>query len=168
VCATTSITNTAAVTGSNAAQKACSLATKCLPLPLCGPGLGSFCTVRPCRLVDTRNPAGPYGGPALAGGSERSFDLAGLCGIPPTAKAVSLSVTAVAPTMTPTSSGSLRLFQGGIPAPNTSAISFSAGQNRANNAVIGVTQDGHGTIIVLADMPSGVVDLVVDVNGYFQ
>jgi hypothetical protein len=128
------------------------------------PGVTGFFTVPPCRLVDTRNPAGPYGGPALAGGSGRSFDLAGLCGIPPTAKAVSLNVTATAPT----GSGGLTLFQGGIAQPNTSAISFSAGQTRANNAVIGVTQDGHGTLAVVANMPSGMVDLIVDVNGYFQ
>jgi hypothetical protein len=128
------------------------------------PGDTGFFTLPPCRLVDTRNPTGPYGGPALAGGSQRAFDLAGQCGIPPTVKAVSLNVTAVAPT----AGGDLRLFQGGIAAPNTSAISFSAGRTLANNAVIGVTQDGHGTLAVLADMPSGMVDLLVDVNGYFQ
>jgi hypothetical protein len=128
------------------------------------PGGTGFFTLPPCRLVDTRNPAGPYGGPALAGGSLRAFDLAGQCGIPPTVKAVSLNVTVAAPT----GSGDLRLFQGGIAAPNTSAISFPAGRTLANNAVIGITQDGHGTLDVLADMPSGVVDLILDVNGYFQ
>jgi hypothetical protein len=127
-------------------------------------GVTGFFTVPPCRLVDTRNAAGPYGGPALAGGSQRSFDLAGQCGIPLTAKAVALNVT-VAP---PTGSGGLRLFQGGIVPPNASAISFSSGQTRSNNALIGVTQDGRGTLNVLADMPNGMVDVIVDVNGYFQ
>ncbi|HEX5856229.1 MAG TPA: hypothetical protein VFZ57_11470, partial [Thermoanaerobaculia bacterium] len=26
-----------------------------------------LCTVAPCRVVDTRNPTGPFGGPALLG-----------------------------------------------------------------------------------------------------
>ncbi len=34
----------------------------------------SFYTVAPCRVFDTRNAAGPYGGPALAAGVSRTFD----------------------------------------------------------------------------------------------
>ena len=30
-----------------------------------------FYTVTPCRLVDTRNPTGPYGGPSLSANSDR-------------------------------------------------------------------------------------------------
>ena len=45
----------------------------------------AFYTVAPCRVFDTRNPAGPYGGPALVAGGERSFVLPGRCGIPATA-----------------------------------------------------------------------------------
>jgi len=32
-----------------------------------------FITLVPCRVVDTRNPNGPYGGPKLVGGTSRSF-----------------------------------------------------------------------------------------------
>ena len=45
----------------------------------------AFYTVTPCRLIDTRNAAGPYSGPSLATGGTRSFVLAGPgspCGIP--------------------------------------------------------------------------------------
>jgi hypothetical protein len=137
----------------------------CAPLHFSVPaGETGFFTVAACRLVDTRNPAGPYGGPALAGGSQRSFDLAGQCGIPGTVKAVALNVTVTAPA----GPGDLRLFPGGIAAPNTSTVSFSAGQTRANNAVIGVTQDGHGTLTALASPSSGMVNVIIDVNGYFQ
>src|SRR4029079_6932087 len=57
----------------------------------------SFFTVTPCRVADTRDPVGPYGGPALAAGVERAFVLASRCGIPLTAKAVSVNVTVTQP-----------------------------------------------------------------------
>jgi uncharacterized repeat protein (TIGR01451 family) len=55
-----------------------------------------FVPVTPCRVADTRNPGGPFGGPALAGGSTRSFTISqGGCDIPATAQAYSLNVTVV-------------------------------------------------------------------------
>ena len=60
------------------------------------PAGAGFFSVTPCRVVDTRNPAGPTGGPALAGGQTRSFPVSGgTCGIPATALAVSVNLTAV-------------------------------------------------------------------------
>ncbi|MFN2386619.1 MAG: hypothetical protein ABR576_10100, partial [Thermoanaerobaculia bacterium] len=35
----------------------------------------SFVAMVPCRIVDTRGPVGLYGGPALAAGTTRDFDL---------------------------------------------------------------------------------------------
>src|SRR5204863_8049945 len=55
-----------------------------------GSGL-RFHTLVPCRLLDTRDAAGPYGGPLLGAGASRSFDLTGRCGIPADAAAVSLN-----------------------------------------------------------------------------
>ncbi len=46
-----------------------------------GPPL-DFYTLSPCRVVDTRNPAGPQGGPALPAHASRTFTLAGQCGVP--------------------------------------------------------------------------------------
>ncbi|MEO8347540.1 MAG: zinc-dependent metalloprotease, partial [Acidobacteriota bacterium] len=54
-----------------------------------------FYTVAPCRVVDTRNAPGPYGGPALAANTDRTFVFAGQCGIPTSATAVSGNVTVV-------------------------------------------------------------------------
>ena len=54
----------------------------------------SFYTVPPCRLLDTRNPSGATGGPALAPGVARVLTVAGTtgpCGIPATAKALKRS-----------------------------------------------------------------------------
>jgi hypothetical protein len=36
-----------------------------------------FFTLEPCRLIDTRNPAGPLGGPALQPGAARLFVVTG-------------------------------------------------------------------------------------------
>ena len=52
--------------------------------------------VTPCRIVDTRWPAGPFGGPEMDAGATRAFDIPqSACGIPSTAVAYSLNVTVV-------------------------------------------------------------------------
>ena len=48
-------------------------------------------TLSPCRLVDTRAAQAP----ALAASERRVFPVAGVCGVPPTATAVAVNVTAV-------------------------------------------------------------------------
>jgi hypothetical protein len=125
------------------------------------PGL-SFYTLPPCRLVDTRNPAGPLGGPALVAGAQRTFKLTESCGVPATAQALSVNVTVVAPA----AAGDLRLFPADQPTPLSSAINWSAGQTRTNNATLGLAW-GLGTAIVQNDAGAA-VELVVDVNGYYQ
>jgi uncharacterized repeat protein (TIGR01451 family) len=122
----------------------------------------SFYALAPCRVVDTRNANGPLGGPALVAGAQRTFTLAGQCGVPAGARAVSLNVTVAGPT----AAGDLRLFAGGTTAPAATTINYRAGQTRANNAIpaLGAT----GILAVLCDQASGSVHLILDVNGYFQ
>ena len=63
-----------------------------------GPMPVQFVTLPPCRVVDTRNPDGPFGGPAINGGTARSFPLeqsGNPCDIPSNAVAYSLNVTVV-------------------------------------------------------------------------
>jgi hypothetical protein len=124
---------------------------------------GSFFTLTPCRLIDTRNPTGPYGGPSLAAGASRSFTLAGQCGIPPTATALSVNVVSIGPTSGP---AFLTGFPGGMPRPLISTVNAGAGQIRANNAIL--TLGGAGDISVYCGQGSGTADVVIDVNGYFQ
>ena len=64
-----------------------------------------FFTLTPCRALDTRQPVGPQGGPALAAGAQRAVTLAGFCGLPATAVAVAVNLTVVAP-----AAGDIRLF----------------------------------------------------------
>ena len=131
-----------------------------LPSPPAGT---AFHTISPCRIVDTRGSSGPYGGPALAGSSVRSFVLAGPCGVPATAKSVAVNLTVTQPS----SAGHITAFPAGGTIPPTSALNFSAGQTRANNAVLGLSPAG-GVSFATALPPGGTVHLIVDVNGYFE
>ncbi len=128
-----------------------------------GPPTGlSFYTVTPCRLFDTRNPAGPLAGPALVAGADRTFTVAGQCGVPATARALSLNVTVTQPG----AAGDLRFFPGGSAAPLVSTINYRAGQTRANDAV--AVLGAAGDLTVHCDQGAGTAHLILDVNGYFQ
>jgi hypothetical protein len=123
-----------------------------------------FYTVTPCRIVDTRNPAGTYGGPALQGNSaRRRFPIAGQCGIPADAQSVAVNLTVISPT----GPGDLRLGPSGFASP-TASINFSPGQVRTNNAILSLTGDPVGSLAVQTDITSGATHLVVDVTGYFK
>ncbi len=132
--------------------------TACVPAPT--PGL-DFHTVAPCRLVDTRNAAGPAGGPVLAPGGVREFTVAGSCGIPATAQALSVNVTVTQPS----AGGHLTLYPADQLAPLASTINFGAGQTRANNAAVRLSPAGA---IRVANGSTGTVHLILDVNGYYE
>jgi hypothetical protein len=120
--------------------------------------------VTPCRIADTRNAAGPTGGPALDAGATRSFPVTGgTCGLPPTAVAVSVNLTVTQPA----AQGHLTLYPGDAAGPPlASTIKFLPGVTRANNAIVPLATNG-GTIKV-KNGSAGTVHCVLDVNGYFQ
>jgi hypothetical protein len=121
-------------------------------------------TLVPCRVLDTRNPNGPLGGPAIGGSSQRTFTLPPACGIPSGAKSVSANVTVV----NPGAQGDLLIYPATlVTAPNASTISFRAGATRANNAQLLLSADGTGRITVKNNAAAS-LDLIVDVNGYFK
>jgi len=88
--------------------------------------------------------------------------VGGVCGISPTAKAVSFNFTITAPT----NAGDLRVFPAGGGLPLVSTLNWSAGQTRANNAIIALGSSADLT--VHPDQAAGTVHLIIDVNGYFQ
>jgi hypothetical protein len=91
------------------------------------------------------------------------FTIAGRCGIPETAKAVVLNVTATGAT----ASGHLRLYSADDPLPVASSINFSAGKTRANNAIVPL--GAGGALAVFSGQSSGgAVDVILDVSGYFE
>jgi calcineurin-like phosphoesterase family protein len=121
-----------------------------------------FHTLPPCRLVDTRNAAGSAGGPALAAGALRDFPVAGACGVPAAAAAVAANLTVVSPA----SGGFLEVLPAGGRTGATSAVSFKAGQTRADNALLALGMSGQVT--VRCAIPSGTAHFVLDVTGYFE
>jgi len=127
------------------------------------PSAASFYTLTPCRVIDTRNPIGAYGGPALLSGGTRVFELAGRCGIASGATSVAMNIAVTQPTSGP---GFLTLYPAGGPRPLTSTINFSAGQTRANNAILPLS--GAGALSVYCGLGLGTTHLILDVTGYFQ
>lgn len=124
---------------------------------------GSFYSVAPCRAVDTRGNGAPIQGGALISGVSRALPLAGQCGIPLTATAVSLNVTVIQAT----GSGSVTLYPWDQGAPGTSTINFPGSLARANNGLFALSSDG--TLGALATIGGGgSVHLVLDINGYFE
>ena len=142
-------------TGDSAADFVTAVPTPRSNANVAGPSLRFF-TVTPCRTVDTR-----VAGGALVAGADRTFTIAGTCGIPDTAQAVSLNVTVTQPT----APGNVRLFPAGDGVPFTSTINYATGQTRANNAMAGLGVDGR---VTARCEPSGSTHLILDVNGYLQ
>jgi PKD repeat protein len=144
----------------NGAGTADSLATVVV---VTAPTPKQFYTITPCRLLDTRQTT------ALASGTKLTFAAAGIsafaCGIPVTAKALSVNVTVVSPS----GDGFVTLLPGNYPVPTASTINFGAGQTRTNSAVLPLSSDGSGTLAAQALVTGkGNLQLVVDVNGYFM
>ena len=120
-----------------------------------------FVPTTPCRIVDTRNPTGPFGGPAIAGQTFRNFDLPlGPCGgIPISALAYSLNVTVVPHGPL----GYLTVWPTGEAQPYVSTVNSLDGRTKANAAI--ASAGTNGAISVFA---SNTTDLVLDIDGYFE
>jgi Bacterial Ig domain len=116
-------------------------------------GGACFKTVTPCRIFDSRD------SDPLTSGTPRDIQIADLCGIPPSATAVSINVTVVGPT----GLGHLKIYPG-TTEPATSTINFGPGQTRANNAIVSVL--GGVLRVKTFQVDGGTADVVIDVNGY--
>jgi hypothetical protein len=119
----------------------------------------AFYPVTPCRIVDTRNATGPFGGPSLAAASSRDFSpQSSNCALPSDAKAYSLNVTAV-----PKGGlGYLTMWPSGQTQPLTSTLNSPTGAVTANAAIVPAGSNGDVSVYV-----SNASDVIVDVNGYF-
>ena len=119
-----------------------------------------FVPATPCRLVDTRKPNGPFGGPAIRGGTSRDFIVPDnlSCGIPTTAAAYSLNVTVV-----PYGGlGYVTIWPTGEDQPVVSTLNSLDGRIKANAAI--VPAGANGAVWVYA---SNTTDVVLDIDGYF-
>jgi uncharacterized protein (TIGR03437 family) len=125
-------------------------------------GAGSalrFVPVTPCRVADTRNPAGPFGGPRISGGGTRDFIIPNsACGVPFTAQAYSMNVAVVPAGPL----GFLTMFPSGQTQPVASTLNSLDGRIKSNAAI--VPAGAGGAISVFA---SNATDVILDINGYF-
>jgi hypothetical protein len=119
----------------------------------------AFYPVTPCRVADTRNPAGPLGGPFLSAGGSRAFPMqSSNCTLPASAQAYSLNVTAI-----PHSTLKyLTLWPSGKEQPQVSTLNSSTGAVTANAAIVAAGNNGEISVFV-----SDAADVALDVNGYF-
>ena len=126
-----------------------------------------YTPVTPCRLIDTRNPTGPLGGPYLSANTPRTFSLAGQCGLPDLSDGgvLSVNVTAVPKSGT---LGYLTVW-GTSETENTTPISSTlnspTGTVVANAAFLTINP---GTDTSISAYAYNDTDLVVDVTGYFS
>jgi uncharacterized repeat protein (TIGR03803 family) len=121
-----------------------------------------FVPVTPCRVVDTRNPNGTFGGPPISGNSSRSFPLSqsgNPCSIPSTAVAYSLNVTVV-PQHT---LGYLTIWPTGEGQPVVSTLNSPDGRVKANAAIV-PTGTPSGSVSVYV---TNTTNVILDIDGYF-
>ena len=124
-----------------------------------------YYAITPCRVADTRVgsgfPAG-YGQPSMAGGGARNFTITGKCGIPAGAAAVSFNFVV----WNTTSYGDFKIYPAGDTVAPVSTLNWGPGiLMLANAAVLPLGTSGQITVV---NEGSGTVDLIFDVNGYFQ
>ena len=122
----------------------------------------SFFTVAPCRAIDTRDPVGPYGGPAISAGGLRTVVLGGRCGVSTIATAVALNVTVTQPG----AGGHLTLYPAGSAAPVSASLNYGGGMTRANSAIVSL--GAGGGLAVSSGQPTGSAHFIIDVFGYFD
>ena len=131
-------------------------------IPSAVSGLSSathFVPVNPCRIVDTRNPNGPFGGPPIAGGGSRDFVVPNsACGIPSTAAGYSMNVAVVPHGKL----GYLTAWPSGQSQPLVATLNSVDGRIKSSAAI--VPAGGNGAISVFA---TDTTDLILDINGYF-
>ena len=117
----------------------------------------------PCRVVDTRNANSTNGGPDLGLAVQRDFALRGNCGVPLTAKAVTMNVVVVSPSF----AGYLTVWPSGTPRPLAATLNFAATDTAlANGAIMGLSTNAQDLSVLNGS--NGPAHVVIDVSGYFQ
>ncbi len=118
----------------------------------------NFVPLTPCRVVDTRNTAGAFGGPELSAASIREFAIpSSLCQVPTTAVAYALNVTVVPDGPL----GYLSIWPSGQSRPVVSTLN-SDGRVKANAAIVPAGANG-GVNVYVTDS----THLIMDISGYF-
>jgi hypothetical protein len=112
----------------------------------------------PQRVLDTRNGIGAGLAPARSG-VELGFTVAGVAGVPPTASAVVLNITATRAS----AAGFTTVYPCGTTPPGTSSLNFRATSDVANLVIATIGTGGR-----VCTRSSSTVDLIADIAGYFE
>jgi Right handed beta helix region len=118
-----------------------------------------YTPVTPLRILDTRNATGISTKTPISGGSDVVVQVAGKGGVPASAQAVVVNVTAVSAT----AGGVLTVYPDGATRPGTSNLNYGADQTTPNLVTTEMT-DGKIRIHV---NESGTTHILVDLQGYY-
>ena len=122
-------------------------------------GLQYF-ALTPCRAYDSR-PSNP-----LPAATQRNVTIKGVCGVPATAKAVSLNATIA----TPTVDGFFSLWPSNGVFPVVSTLNFLAGEPAiANGAIVPLSPAASSDLaLAYGTAGGGQTHAILDITGYFQ
>src|SRR5437773_3750060 len=120
-----------------------------------------FIALAPCRIVDTRGGAPITGGIFTGGSDVRNYAVSGICGIPASARALSLNFTVTGPGQT--TAGFLLAWPTGGAVPPVSILNWDHVPAQVANAAV-VPTSASVSITVNVSAPTHVI---MDVNGFY-
>ena len=132
------------------------------PMTDIGTIAGSFVAMVPCRVFDTRNAPGAYGGPRLVANATRNFDIdSSACGPFPPGGILAYSMNFAA--ILPDAGGAfITIWPAGAAQPTVSSMNPIQGAVVANAAIVPSGTGGNISVF-----PNTGVHLIGDINGYF-
>jgi microcystin-dependent protein len=124
-----------------------------------------FVAINPCRVLDTRNATGSYGGPIFAGGETRTYALASAnpctATLPTGIGAFSLNITVTSTA----GAGFVEAYPSGVTRPLASNVNFlTAGAQVGNAAIVPTDGTANNDIDIYASQGT---HIIVDMNGYY-
>jgi uncharacterized repeat protein (TIGR01451 family) len=126
---------------------------------------GVFYTVTPCRLVDTRQPGH---GPALQNNQVAVAQVHGVCGIPPTARAVAMNLTFTGAGQP----GTVLVYPGDLTQPPVAEYLWIRAGNVSLSLSTIMKLGADGTLAIQPKLKAPklnpTVHIVLDVTGYFE
>ncbi len=122
----------------------------------------AFTGITPCRIADTRSGSGFTGqyGPPQITPAGRTITIAGQCGIPGNAEAVSFNFHAV----NVTAAGFFVAYPAGGAFPPVAIMAYNQNTPNISNSAV-VPLGTGGAITVVAGVTN--IDLIIDTNGYY-
>jgi hypothetical protein len=100
----------------------------------------------------------------MAHNESRAYQIRGNCGVPATAKAAMLNLTA----FSPTNFGYLTIWPAGITKPVASTVTFVPNSTTANGTFVALSQTETNDLGVYSYHPAGTIHVIIDVFGYFD